>query len=490
MFENLTDKLSGALKQLSGRGRITEENVREAMADVRRALLEADVNHDVVRDFTSRVLEKAKGQEVIGSLHPGEQMIKIVHDELIELMGPVDQQILYVQPGPTVIMMAGLNGTGKTTACAKLAVELEKAGKNVCLGAVDLQRPAAVEQLRTLAEQADAFAGGGRVWFYGEPEKCDEYGKATGVAVKVAKNAVKAARKGGADVLILDTAGRQHVDDDLMNEVSEINKAVTPQHIYLVVDAMTGQDAVHSAKAFNERLELDGVILTKMDSDTRGGAALSVKAVTGKPIKYIGTSEKLDGLEAFHPDRMASRILGMGDVVSLAEKAQEQVSQEEAEALQEKMASGKMTMDDFLEQMRKVRKMGSMKSLLGMLPGLGSQLQDMDLDDNELVRTEAMIQSMTRDERDDADIIDNSRRRRIARGSGAQPEDVSQLQRASETVSNMTQQMSGLSGTERMKALSGLGESELSQMGTRGGSNFKVRQRSKRKRKDRKRKSR
>ena len=419
MFESLTDKFSGVFRKLSGRGKINESNVREAMEEVRTSLLEADVNYEVVESFMRSVLDKALGEKVLTSLKPGEQMVGIVHDELVELMGPVDSHLMYVQPGPTVVMMCGLQGSGKTTTCGKLAAYLKKHGKNVTLGAVDLQRPAAVAQLETLAKQVqDEQAGGGQVYFYAEVDQVAEYGQAVGAAVTVAKNALKAAKRHSSDVLILDTAGRLHINDELMDELRRVNQAVTPHQIYLVTDAMTGQDAVNSAKAFNEQLELDGVILTKFDSDTRGGAALSVKQVTGKPIKFIGIGEKLDALEEFHPERIASRILGMGDVVSLVEKAQEQVSEEEALALQEKMAKGKMTMDDFLKQLKSIRKMGSMKSLLGMLPGVGAQMKDLQLDDNELNRTEAIIQSMTKQERENIDLLDNSRRRRIARGSG------------------------------------------------------------------------
>jgi signal recognition particle subunit SRP54 len=491
MLENLTERFSSAFRSLSGRGRITESNVREAMDEVRTALLEADVHYDVVKDFCASVMEKATGEQVLQSLQPGQQMIKIVHDELVRLMGPVDTHMMYVQPGPTIVMMSGLQGSGKTTTCGKLAAYLKKRGKRVMLVAADLQRPAAVEQLRLLAEQVEQeISGGGAVSFYGEPERCAEYGKAVGVAVKVARNAQKQARKWGADVMILDTAGRLHINDELMGELRQVNVALNPHQIYLVIDAMTGQDAVNSAKAFNEQLELDGVILTKTDSDTRGGAALSVKQVTGKPLKFIGTSEKLDGLEEFHPDRMASRILGMGDVVSLVEKAQEQVSQEDAEKLQEKMAKGNMTMDDFLDQLRSVRKMGSMKSLLGMLPGVGSQLKDIDMDDSQLNQTEAIIGSMTKEERKDVDLLSPSRRRRIARGSGTEPADVGQLVKGFDMVSNMTKQMSSMSGLQRLRALGSLGKADMASFGGGGGPKLKVRQRSKRKRKDRKRKSR
>ncbi|MEX2673058.1 MAG: signal recognition particle protein [Phycisphaeraceae bacterium] len=492
MLDSLSDRFSGVFRKLSGRGKITEENIREAMHEVRVALLEADVHYDVANDFVDSVVDKAIGQEVLTSLRPSQQMIKIVHDELVDLMGPVDTHIMYVQPGPTVLMMCGLQGSGKTTTCGKLAAYLKKKGKNVMLAAADLQRPAAVEQLRTLTDQVnEEVGGGGAVHFYGEPERVAEYGKAVGAAVKVCRNAVKAGKKSGMDVVILDTAGRLHVNDALMDELRQVHRAVTPHQIYLVIDAMTGQDAVNSAKAFNEQLELDGVVLTKTDSDTRGGAALSVKQVTGKPIKFVGTGEKLDGLEEFHPDRMASRILGMGDVVSLVEKAQEQVSEEEAERLQEKMAAGKMTMDDFLGQLRSIRKMGSMKMLLGMLPGVGKQLKDLDLDDRELDRTEALIQSMTKVERADADVLTQSRRRRIARGSGAKPEDVGRLVKSFSMVQGMTKKMSGMNPMQRMRAMGGMGKGAEAGAGGMGGmGGLKTKQRSKRKRKDRKKKSR
>ncbi|QNN25006.1 signal recognition particle protein [Planctomycetales bacterium ZRK34] len=491
MLDHLTEKFSGALRKLSGRGRISESNIREAMGEVRTALLEADVHYDVVKKFCDDIVDKAVGSEVLKSLKPGEQMIKIVYDELVQLMGPVDSHIMYVQPAPTIVMMSGLQGSGKTTTCGKLAAYLKKKGKSVMLAAADLQRPAAVEQLRTLAEQVEEGSpGGGAVRFYGEPDKCAEYGKAVGVAVKVCRNALKAARSANVDVLILDTAGRLHVNDDLMGELRQVDKALNPHQIYLVIDAMTGQDAVNSAKAFNEQLELDGVILSKTDSDTRGGAALTVKEITGKPIKFVGTGEKIEALEEFHPDRMASRILGMGDVVSLVEKAQEQVSEEEALKLQEKMESGKMTMDDFLDQLRKIRKMGSMKALLGMLPGVGQQLKDLDMNDGELDRTEAMINSMTRHERKDVDLLDQSRRRRVATGSGVEPKDVSQLVKGFDMVQNMTKQMAGMGALQRMRALGGLGKQDLAAMGGSSGPSFKTRQRSKRKKKDRKRKSR
>ncbi len=470
MFGHLTDKFSDVFRKLSGRGKISDSNVRDAMDEVRTALLEADVHYEVVETFCAHVLEKAVGTEVLESLRPGQQMIKIVYDELVNLMGPVDSHIMYVSPGPTVIMMCGLQGSGKTTTCGKLAAYLKKRDKSVMLAAADLQRPAAVTQLQVLSEQVRAEApGNGQIHFYAEPQRVAEYGKAVGAAVTVCQNALKAARQEKCDVLILDTAGRLHVNDELMQELRLVNQALNPHQIYLVIDAMTGQDAVNSAKAFNEQLELDGVILTKFDSDTRGGAALSVKQVTGKPIKFIGLGEKLDALEEFHPERIASRMLGMGDVVSLVEKAQEQVSAEEAAELQEKMAKGKMTMDDFLAQLKNIRRMGSFKSLMGMLPGIGSQLKDLPVDEKQIDRTEALICSMTPGERKSPDVIDNSRRRRIARGSGTRPEDVSHLVKGFDMVAQMSKQIAGMSMLSRMKAMAGLGNMDLAALsGGRG----------------------
>ena len=464
MFGTLSDKFNNALRTLSGRGRISEPNVREAMDEVRTALLEADVHYEVAESFIESVLAKALGAEVLESLKPGQQMIKIVYDELVELMGADEtsgQPVMEVSPGPTVIMMCGLQGSGKTTTCGKLASFLKKQNTKSMLVAADLQRPAAVDQLEILAGQVNDQVEGPAVGFYAERDRIAEYGKAVGAAVKVCRNAVKAARDSGADVLVLDTAGRLHINDDLMNELRQVRAAVAPHQIFLVIDAMTGQDAVNSAKAFNEQLEIDGVILTKFDSDTRGGAALSVRQVTGAPIKFIGTGEQLNALEAFHADRIASRILGMGDVVSLVEKAQEQVSEEEALALQEKMAKGKMTMDDFLKQLRTIRKMGSMKNLMGMLPGIGSQMGDLDLDDREIDRTEAIIKSMTPPERNEVAILDTSRRRRIARGSGADQADVSRLVKGFTMVGQMSKQLSSMGMMQRMKAMAGMGSSEM-----------------------------
>lgn len=471
MFGALTDRFNDVFRQLSGRGRISEDNVQEAMDQVRTALLEADVHYEVVEVFTKRVLAQAVGAEVVESLKPGQQMIKIVHDELVHLMsgGEEESGLMFVQPGPTIIMMCGLQGSGKTTTCGKLAAHLKKEGRKVMLCAADLQRPAAVDQLDVLSRQVkDESPGSGSVVFYSEADKVAEYGKAVGAAVKVCQNALKEAKRQECDVLLLDTAGRLHINNDLMDELRQVNTTLQPHQILLVIDAMTGQDAVNSAKAFNDELELDGVILTKFDSDTRGGAALSVKHITGKPIKFIGTGEQIEALEAFHPDRLSSRILGMGDVVSLVEKAQEQVSAEEAEALQEKMAKGQLTMDDFLSQLRSMRRMGSMKSLMGMMPGIGNQFKDLDIDDKQIDRTEATIKSMTLAERNDVELLDNSRRRRIARGSGTSTNDVGQLVRGFNMVSQMARQMSGMGMVERMRALTGLSKVDMSSLGMRG----------------------
>ena len=478
MFERLSDGFSSALRKLSGKGAITEGNVREAMEEVRSALLDADVNLDVVDEFCEGVLADALGREVTRSLKPAQEMIGIVHDRLVELLGgqprgpdeedrppPPAPDILRISPGPTVVMMCGLQGSGKTTTCGKLAGWLKKRGRSVMLCAADLQRPAAVEQLQTVAEQARRdLPGGAEVHFYAEPDRVAEYGKATGVAVKVCQNALKEARRLGVDTLILDTAGRLHINDELMAELQQVNKALSPHQIFLVVDAMTGQDAVNSAKAFHERLEVDGVILSKFDSDTRGGAALSVRKVTGAPVKFVGTGERLDALEGFHPERAAGRILGMGDVVSLVERAQEQVSEEEAEQLQEKMLRGEMTMDDFLKQLRTLRRMGPMKQLLGLLPGVGAALKDVHVDDSQLDRVEAVINSMTSDERRKPDVINNSRRKRIAQGSGSDTTAVGQLVKQFGVVNRMTKQMAGMSASSKVKAVKELGRGGMGEM--------------------------
>ena len=438
------------------------------MRDVRKALLEADVNYNVVKQFCKDVKDAAVGAEVIKSLHPGQVMVKIVSDELTKLMGPVDSKIYFVSPGPTVILLAGLQGSGKTTTAAKLGKYIVSKGKRPLLVADDLQRPAAIEQLITLGQQTgiDVFS------------RMD-----TKDAVKVAKNGIKHAKSQGHDVVILDTAGRLHVDEEMMGEIADVAKATSPHQIYLVCDSMTGQDAVNSAKEFNERLELDGVILTKLDGDARGGAALSVKAVTGKPIKFIGVGEKVDKLEEFYPDRMASRILGMGDVVTLVERAQEQFDAVEAEKMQKKMAKGSFGFDDFLKQMQTVKKMGGMADMLKMLPGMSGKLEGMDVDDGQLGKIEAMINSMTIKERKDPDLISPSRRRRIAAGSGTASNDVSGLVKTFERSRNMLKAMSGGAMGGLKSLFSGGGMDMLSSAMAAG---KKIKQRSKRKPKLRK----
>jgi signal recognition particle subunit SRP54 len=461
LFDALTEKFNTVFRSLSGKGRITEANISDAMRDVRKALLEADVNYSVVKKFCKDVAQAAIGAEVIKSLHPGQVMVKLVNEELTRLMGPVDTSIYFVSPGPTVIMLAGLQGGGKTTTAAKMAKYLVAKGKKPLLVADDLQRPAAIEQLITLGEQID-------VPVYSEQSKD---------AVKVARNGLKHAKKLGCDVVVLDTAGRLHVDAEMMAEISNVAKAVTPHQIYLVCDAMTGQDAVNSASEFNTQLELDGVILTKLDGDARGGAALSVKAVTGKPIKFVGVGEKLDKLEEFHPDRMAGRILGMGDVVTLVEKAQEQFDAAEAEKLQKKMAKGTFGFDDFLKQMQALKKMGGMSSMLKLMPGIGSQLGDLDIEDGEIGKMEGIVHSMTTAERQGPDIIDSSRRRRIAKGCGRDLQDVAGLIKTFKRSRDMMKSLSG----GAMGGFKSLMSGKMDMFGAMGGGR-KIKQRSKRKR--------
>ena len=449
MFDALTERFNDVFKGLRGRGKVTEDNVRQAMREVRTALLEADVNLEVAKAFCDEVHDKAIGAEVIQALKPDQLIIKIVHEELVRLMGPVDPRIPFIAGGPTVLMLAGLQGSGKTTTCAKLAKHVMVKAKRPLLVAADLKRPAAIDQLEVLGEQIGAAV-------YTERGHLN--------AVKVCRNGISQARKTGRDVVILDTAGRLAIDDEMMAEVARIGNTCNPNQIYLVLDAMTGQDAVATATAFNERLELDGCILTKLDSDTRGGAALSLKRVTGKPIKFVGMGEKLEALEPFHPERVAGSILGMGDMLTLVEKAQEQYDAEEAAKLEKKMAKGALTLDDFLTQMKKVQKMGSMKDILKKLPGFGGgAAADMSIDDGEIKRMEAMVLSMTRRERQNPSIIDTSRRRRIARGSGADPQDVSGLVKTFGQMRNAMKAMSGMSMMQRMKF-----SSQMSQMASQG----------------------
>ena len=467
MFDALTNKFNSVFKSLAGRGRITEANVSDAMREVRKALLEADVNYQVVKQFCKDVTTAALGADVVKSLHPSQVMVKIVNDELTKLMGPVDTRIYFVSPGPTIIMLAGLQGCGKTTTAAKLAKYLLANDKKPMMIADDLQRPAAIDQLVTLGEQIG-------VEVYTEQIKD---------AVKVARNGVKYAKKNGYDVVILDTAGRLHIDSEMMDEISNVAKAVAPQQIYLVCDAMTGQDAVTSAGEFNSQLELDGVILTKLDGDARGGAALSIKAVTGKPIKFIGVGEKLDKLEEFHPDRMASRILGMGDVVTLVEKAQEHCDEEEAEKLQKKMAKGSFGFDDFLKQMSAMKKMGGIGSMMKLVPGMG-QMGDVDVDDGEISRMEGIVHSMTKAERQDPELLDSSRRRRIAKGCGRNLQEVAGLIKTFKRSRDMMKALSG----GAFGGLKGLFSGKTDLAGAMSGMNSgkKIKQRSKRKRSPRK----
>jgi len=409
MFESLSQGLEGAFRRIRGLARITETNTREAMRDIRTALLEADVNYKVVKDFTERCLKEAEGEKVLRSVSPGQQVVKIVYDELVQLMGPVDHSIPFVEHGVTPVMLVGLQGSGKTTTAGKLAKYFQSRGKRPGLVAADVQRPAAVEQLRVIASQLN-------VPFYSEEG---------GRPPRICERSVKWADENGLDVAILDTAGRLHIDAALMTELKEIAAKAKPSQIYLVCDAMTGQDAVNSAKEFNDQLSLDGVILTKLDGDARGGAALSIKAVTGKPVKFIGVGEHMDRLEEFHPERMADRILGMGDVRTLVEKAQQAVDVEQAAKLQEKIRKRTLTLEDFLKQLQQVKKIGPLGELLGMIPGMKGV--DVESAQGELPRIEGIINSMTPAERRDPDLIDGSRRRRIGEGSATSPSEVNQL---------------------------------------------------------------
>ena len=428
MFENLSDRLERSFKILKGEGKITEINVAETLKDVRRALLDADVNYKVAKTFTDTVKQKALGMNVLTAIKPGQLMIKLVHDELAALMGGEAQE-LTLNGRPTVIMMAGLNGAGKTTMSGKLAKLLkEKRNKKPLLAACDTFRPAAMEQLRVLAEQID-------VPIYMEPGATDP--------VAVAQNAIKEAKAKAYDVVIIDTAGRQSIDEELMKQAENIKAATNPDETLLVVDSMTGQDAVNTAKTFNERLEIDGVILTKLDGDTRGGAALSIRTVVDKPIKFIGTGEKMEALDVFHPERMADRILGMGDVVSLVERAQEQFDLEEAKRLQKKIAKNKFDFNDFLGQIQQIKKMGNIKDLASMIPGVGKAIKDVDIDDDAFKGIEAIIYSMTPKERTNPEILNQSRKTRIAKGSGTNIQEVNRLIKQFDQMRKMMKMFSG-----------------------------------------------
>ncbi len=421
MFEDLSVKLDGVLKRLRGQGKISEANVAETLREVRRVLLDADVNYKVAKQFIDDVLKRAVGQEVLQSITPGQLIVKIIYDELVTLLGTANEDIAVAPLPPTVILVAGLQGSGKTTFCAKLALFLAGHGRHPLLAAADIHRPAAVDQLVTLGKQISIPV----------------YQEQGASARAIAEHAVEHARKNARDVVIVDTAGRLHVDEEMMREVEDVKAAISPNEILFVVDAMTGQDAVNVAKAFNDRLNFNGAVLTKMDGDARGGAALSLRATVGKPIKFIGVGEKLDALEKFHPERLASRILGMGDVITLVEKVQKTYDEEKAVKLEEKFRKAQFTLEDFLEQLQEVKKMGPLSQVLGMLPGMNRMPQNVTVDDKALVKIEAIIQSMTIEERQKPQIINGSRRRRIALGSGTSVQDVNKLMKQYEQMHRM-----------------------------------------------------
>ena len=435
MFDNLSERLEKSFKILKGEGRITEVNVAETLKDIRRALLDADVNYKTAKDFTTNVKEKALGLDVLNSVKPGQMLTKIVHDELAELMGGTKVDI-NIKSKPSIILIAGLQGSGKTTFTGKLANLLKtKKGRHPLLVAGDVYRPAAIEQLKVLGEQVNV------------PVYTEE---GNNNPVELAKNGVKKAKEDGNDIIIIDTAGRLAVDEAMMNEITAIKKAVNPDEILFVVDSMTGQDAVNTAKEFNERLDFDGVVLTKLDGDTRGGAALSIRTVVNKPIKFVGMGEKMDALDVFHPERMADRILGMGDIVSLVEKAQEQYDEEEARKLQKKIAKNQFDFNDFISQIQQIKKMGNLKDLAGMIPGVGKALKNVDIDDDAFNGIEAIIKSMTPDERNNPAIINGSRRKRIAAGSGTNIQEVNRLIKQFDETRKMMKMLSGAGNMKKM----------------------------------------
>lgn len=436
-FEGLSEKLNNVFKKLRSRGKLTESDINEAMREVRMALLEADVSYKVVKDFVAKVSEKAVGTQVLESLTPAQQVVKIVRDELCTLMGDSNAKINIPSKGPCVIMMCGLQGSGKTTHSAKLAKYFKKEGHRPLLTACDIYRPAAINQLLVVGEKAGV--------------KVFEMGQINPVVI--AKQAVAHAKDHGNDIVILDTAGRLHIDEELMDELKNIKAEVQPSEIMLVVDAMTGQDAVNVAKAFDDALGIDSVLMSKLDSDTRGGAALSVLAVTGKPIKFVGMGEKLDEFEKFHPERMTSRILGMGDVMTLIEKAETVMDQKEAEAVAKKLQENKFDMNDLLSQLKQISKLGSIKSIISMLPGIGDKLKDVDIDEKQFLRIEAMITSMTKAEREKPSIINPSRKRRIAAGSGTDVTEVNKLLRQFEQMQKMMKQLGGTKGMKNKKMM-------------------------------------
>lgn len=441
MFDALQESLGSAFKTLRGQGKLSEANMRDGLKLVERSLLEADVSYEVVTNFMKRVSEEALGEKVLKSLRPSEQVIGIVHRELIDLMGPVDHSLhLKGKDQVTVLMMCGLQGSGKTTTCGKLGRILKQRDRKPLLVAADLQRPAAIDQLHVLGEQLD-------IPVFSDRDTQDP--------VKVCNAAVAQAKKLGADTVILDTAGRLHIDDELMEQLKRIDSKCHPEQVYLVVDGMTGQDAVNSAKAFNDALELDGVIMTKLDGDARGGAAISVKEVTGVPLKFMGTGEHLENLEEFHPERMAGRILGQGDIVSLVEKAQQEFDEDEAKRLEEQLAKGEFSLDDFLKQMQQIKRLGPMKKVLGMIPGMGGMLKDFDnLDaESDLRRLQGIIHSMTPEERRKPKVIDQNRRRRIAAGAGVEASQVNDLVKQFDAIAPMMTAMAGKGAGDRMKMM-------------------------------------
>lgn len=434
-FEGLSDKLEAAFKKLKSKGSLTESDVKEAMREVRLALLEADVNYKVARDFTKTVTERAVGEKVMESLTPSQMVIKIVNEELTNLMGGTKSRLSVANHPPTIVMMCGLQGSGKTTHSAKLALMLKNQGHRPLLVACDVYRPAAIKQLQVVGEKA-----GVPVFEMGQINP-----------VEIAKEAVKEAKDHGYDYVFLDTAGRLHVDEELMNELKNIKSEVHPHEIMLVVDSMTGQDAVNVATSFNEALGIDGLLLTKLDGDTRGGAALSARAVTGKPIKFIGTGEKLEDLDVFHPERMASRILGMGDMLSLIEKAEQELDEKKAKELEEKLRRNKFDLNDLLDQFQQIRKMGSIKDMIGMIPSLNKKVNDVDIDERQFDRMQAIILSMTPKEREKPDIINPSRKKRIAAGCGMQVEDVNRLLSQYRQMQKLFKQMNGKGGSKKRR---------------------------------------
>lgn len=439
MFESLQEKLELALKKFKGQSKITEENIADALVEIRKALLEADVNLNVVKKFIEDVKTKAIGTDVKGKLQPHQVIVKVVNDELVELMGSKKTDLVFSPNPPTVILVAGLQGSGKTTFCGKLARNLRKKGRQPIVVACDVYRPAAIEQLKQVAKVV------------GVPVFTEE---GNNDPVEIAKNAISYAKKFGRDTVIIDTAGRTTVDEKMMEEAKNISDAVKPTETLFVCDAMIGQDAVTTAKAFHEKLELTGVVLTKLDGDTRGGAALSVLSVIGKPIKFVGTGEKPENLEPFHPERIASRILGMGDILTLVEKAESQIDKEEAQKLEEKIKKNQFTFDDFLDQLNTIKKMGSLKELIGMIPGMDKQLKNVNLDDSAFSKVEAIITSMTKAERENPKVINGSRRRRIALGSGTQIQDVNRLLKQFEDMKKM---MKGMNSGKKSRFMRGLG---------------------------------